>query len=102
MGSGSRPGPAPAQARYDPPPIRWVTASILIGCLAASISVGLDTPPAAGQPTEAWPALQGGAGHLGAAPVSLAPPLRATWRVKPGGDGRLSTPVLSSDVAVST
>jgi len=34
--------------------------------------------------------------------VSLRPPLRATWRAAPGGDGRLSTPVIHAGTAFAT
>jgi outer membrane protein assembly factor BamB len=49
-----------------------------------------------------WLGLQGGSAHSGEAMVSLRPPLRATWRAAPRGDGRLSTPVIYSGAAFAS
>jgi len=49
-----------------------------------------------------WTSLQGGPEHLGTADVDVRPPLRVAWRVGPEGDSRLSAPVVTSSLAVST
>lgn len=52
---------------------------------------------------EAWPSLQGGPEHPGAASgPALDPPLRRLWRATAGGDGRLSTPAVARGTAVAT
>lgn len=51
----------------------------------------------------AWPSLQGGPEHPGAASgQALAPPLRVLWRATNGGDGRLSAPAVAPGTAVAT
>jgi outer membrane protein assembly factor BamB len=77
---------------------RW----LLAGSLVAIASLGSGERQATGQASGDWPALQGGSGHSGLAAASFRPPLKASWRAAPGGDGRLSTPVVSTGLAIST
>lgn len=100
MGEGPSRSPAVKGSRRIRPAHGW----FFVGLLAAIVSLGVSEQRATAQfvPAHDWVALQGGSGHSGAAMVSLRPPLRATWRASPGGDGRLSTPVIHSGMAFAT
>jgi outer membrane protein assembly factor BamB len=85
-----------------------VAISLMVGCAWSVATPGLaqspqPTPGASPAEETSWPALQGGAAHLGAASISgPLPPLRVAWRGRPPGDARMSSAVLVPGLAVVT
>ncbi|HXF57833.1 MAG TPA: PQQ-binding-like beta-propeller repeat protein [Actinomycetota bacterium] len=84
-------------------------ASLRAGALAllllglCGLGVAAPTPSqGASLAQAAWPSLQGGPEHPGAAIGGPAPPLRVLWRATDSGDGRLSTPAVAPGAAVAT